>query len=267
MSVVSGSLRKLAIRRGGASGSWLDVAHVVSDSWNEQTDFAGTTTRNNNGFKSFIPISIEGSIDVTGIIFDDADIVGKIGHKELREVQRAFEKVEYRLQVVGATDVEYGTMYVRNVSDTAEVSGLYEYQASFQVTGQPVILGDDTAPTAPFLNPLLIDTQVTSISLSWSGATDDIGVTGYEVRKNQTGQPEQIIDVGNVLFWTDNGVAQGQTYSYNVRAYDAIGNVSPWSNKRLTTLPIPPDQEDVLNYILQENEELILTEDNSSLKA
>ena len=267
MSAISGGLRKLSIRRGGTSGSWIDVAHVVSDSKNSQTDFAETTTRNNKGFKSFVPVAIGGTIEVTGIIFDDEDIVGKIGWKELKEVQESFEKIEYRLQVLGDTDIEYGNMYIANIGDTADVEGLYEYSLSFQLTDKPEILGDDSAPTAPFLQPLLLDNVNANIRLLWDAATDDVAVVGYEVRKSESVLPDIIIDVGNVSGWIDLGAAQFVTYGYNVRAYDAVGNRGPWSNKRLGTLiPTGGIEEPILNYILQENDEYILTEGNSILE-
>lgn len=264
MSVISGSLRKLAIRRGGTSGSWEDVAHIISDSWNTQTDFAETTTRENNGFKSFIPTALSSTIEASGLIFQDSDLTGKIGYKTLKEVQEAFEKVEYRLQILNEDYTYYGNMYVANVGDAAEVSGLLEYSISFQLTDKPVLLGDNQAPTAPLLSVTDTDIITPSVSLSWTVSTDDVGVVGYEMRKADS-TTQTIFDLGNVNEWTDFGVMQLGSYSYNVRAYDAAGNYSEWSNKKFVVIRLPLGPGEQKYPILQEDGNLILTEDNVTI--
>lgn len=93
--------------------------------------------------------------------------------------------------------------------------------------------GDCTAPTAPHLT--LPGQTSNSVSLSWSGATDNVGVTGYDVARNGT-------KVGTVTgtTFTDPGLAPG-TYSYTVTAHDAAGNVSAASNAVSATLGCPGD--------------------------
>ncbi|GAA3290154.1 hypothetical protein GCM10020295_03800 [Streptomyces cinereospinus] len=62
--------------------------------------------------------------------------------------------------------------------------------------------------------------------LTWNAATDDVGVTGYDVYANG----ELLTSVaGNVTAYTDNRPAD-QTVSYRVRARDAAGNQSADSN-------------------------------------
>ncbi|MES5824553.1 glycoside hydrolase family 6 protein [Streptomyces sp. RG80] len=78
--------------------------------------------------------------------------------------------------------------------------------------------GDTTAPTG------LRATAKTasSVSLAWTAATDDVGVTGYDVYRNDTrvGSPA----AGTT--YTDTGLSAATAYSYTVRARDAAGNVS-----------------------------------------
>lgn len=96
-------------------------------------------------------------------------------------------------------------------------------------TSAPVV--DTTAPTAPTLSAS--GTASTSTNLSWSGATDNIGVTGYDVYRN------------GVLFgstttattYAATGLTAATAYTFNVRAKDAAGNVSVNSNTvSVTTL-------------------------------
>ncbi|MEV4537713.1 DUF4832 domain-containing protein [Asanoa sp. NPDC049518] len=94
--------------------------------------------------------------------------------------------------------------------------------------------GDCTAPSAPTLSsPARTDTSVT---LSWSGATDDVGVTGYEVFRGST-----LVGSPTGTSFTDTGLTASTAYSYTVRARDAAGNRSAASNAvAVTTDATPP---------------------------
>ena len=85
--------------------------------------------------------------------------------------------------------------------------------------------GDTAAPSAP---GGLAYTQPAAgqIRLTWNAATDNVGVTGYEVYANgalRTTVP------GGTLTWTDSQPADA-TVAYFVKARDASGNVSAASN-------------------------------------
>ena len=79
---------------------------------------------------------------------------------------------------------------------------------------------DVTAPSVP--GPLSASgITATSATITWPAATDNVGVTGYTVRRD-----------GNVVgnpagpSFTDTGLTEDTGYSYTVTARDAIGNVS-----------------------------------------
>ena len=83
--------------------------------------------------------------------------------------------------------------------------------------------GDCTPPTAPTLTST--GATANSVSLSWSGSTDNVGVAGYRVFRGST----QVATVTGTTY-TDTGLTAATQYSYLVEAYDAAGNVSPASN-------------------------------------
>ncbi len=100
---------------------------------------------------------------------------------------------------------------------------------------------DNTPPTAPTLTAS--GTTSTTTNLSWSGATDNVGVTSYDVYRGVT-------FIGNTASTTFNvtGLTASTSYSFTVRARDGSGNVSVASNTvNITTLPpdltapTPPD--------------------------
>jgi chitodextrinase len=101
---------------------------------------------------------------------------------------------------------------------------------------------DTTPPTAP---PGLTATATgyTTASLSWGASTDNVGVTSYTIRRNGTA----VATVpGTTTSYGDTGLTPGTTYTYQVTASDAAGNVSQPSNTASattvadTTAPTPP---------------------------
>lgn len=89
---------------------------------------------------------------------------------------------------------------------------------------------DTTAPTAPTLSAS--GTTATSTNLSWTGATDNVAVTGYDVFRGTT-----LIGSTASTTFAVTGLTAATTYTFNVRAKDAAGNVSANSNTvTVTTL-------------------------------
>lgn len=89
---------------------------------------------------------------------------------------------------------------------------------------------DTTAPTAPTL--AASGTTSTSTNLSWSGATDNVAVTGYDVY-----QGASLIGSTASTSYTVTNLSPSTTYTFSIRAKDAAGNVSSSSNSvNVTTL-------------------------------
>ncbi|WBV60907.1 M12 family metallo-peptidase [Chryseobacterium camelliae] len=89
---------------------------------------------------------------------------------------------------------------------------------------------DTVAPTAPVL--AASGTTSTSTNLSWSGATDNVAVTGYDVY-----QGASLIGSTASASYTVTSLTPSTTYNFTVKAKDAAGNVSVSSNTvNVTTL-------------------------------
>ena len=79
-------------------------------------------------------------------------------------------------------------------------------------------------------------TGVTSpgqVVLSWTGSTDNVGVTGYRIYRSGT-QVGSVL--GAITTFTHTGLTAGVS-SYTVRAIDAAGNLSDASNTVTVTVP------------------------------
>ena len=100
-------------------------------------------------------------------------------------------------------------------------------------------LPDTTPPTAPEGLAATASSSST-IDLSWSASTDDVGVIGYQVFRD--GEATAIGTTTGTTFG-DTGLAPDSTHSYAVVAVDAAGNRSALSNtvSAKTFSPPPPD--------------------------
>lgn len=96
---------------------------------------------------------------------------------------------------------------------------------------------DTEAPTAPANLAASAITQ-TSFTLSWTAATDNVSVTGYDVYQNGIK-----INLTNITGTTYNvtGLSPATTYGYYVKAKDAAGNQSANSS----TLNVTTGQPDI----------------------
>jgi len=106
------------------------------------------------------------------------------------------------------------------------------------VWGQEPGGGDAQAPTAP-TNLVVTGHTSTTISLAWSAATDNVGVTGYRILEGTT----QVGTSASPAF-TITGLAASSTHTYKVVAIDAAGNASSaTATVTATTDPPTPDTQ------------------------
>ena len=92
---------------------------------------------------------------------------------------------------------------------------------------------DTTLPTTPTgLTAAVAGSS--GANLSWSASTDNVGVTGYIVRRNGI----QVATPATTSF-ADTGLSAATTYTYTVAARDAAGNTSPNSASVNVTTPPP----------------------------
>ncbi|MFX3633569.1 MAG: carbohydrate binding domain-containing protein [Candidatus Pristimantibacillus sp.] len=90
---------------------------------------------------------------------------------------------------------------------------------------------DTTPPTAP-TGVSATAANGSTAQVSWTAATDNIGVTGYEIYRDG-------VKVGNspTTSYTDSSLSPSSTYSYTVKAVDGAGNLSAFSAAAAVTTP------------------------------
>jgi hypothetical protein len=91
--------------------------------------------------------------------------------------------------------------------------------------------------------------SVSKVQLNWSVSTDDNGVTGYDVYRND-------IKIGTTATnsYEDTGAIQGMSYTYTVQAFDAAGNRSTVSSGSWIQMEDEPasqgDWNEIRNYLV-----------------
>lgn len=99
----------------------------------------------------------------------------------------------------------------------------------------------DNPPTAPGA-PAASNVADTSLTLTWTPATDDKGVKNYDVYRGSA----RIATVTGTSY-ADSGLTKGTTYAYSVTARDTIDQTGPSSGSTTVTTTggvIPPDPGD-----------------------
>ena len=88
---------------------------------------------------------------------------------------------------------------------------------------------DGVAPSAPG-SLSATPSSATSVQLTWTAATDNVGVAGYRIYRDAT-----LVGTTSALTYLDSGLQAQTPYSYEVRAYDAAGNVGAAASASTTT--------------------------------
>lgn len=124
-----------------------------------------------------------------------------------------------------------GSYTLSSGSTTIKTGGSF---SSSESTSFCISSGADTqAPTAPTSLAASNVTQ-TTLTLTWTASTDNVGVTGYNVFQGST-------NIGTVTGTSANitGLSSGTSYSFHVTAVDAAANESASSNTVNVTTQSP----------------------------
>jgi hypothetical protein len=128
--------------------------------------------------------------------------------------------------ITGANSTSYTTP-ATIVSDNGSTFDVLVSNSAGSVTSSSATLtvnGDTTPPSVPTNLSATVVTS-SSVSLTWTASTDNVGVAGYHVFRNGA----QVVTTTGVSY-TDIGLTASTAYTYTVNAFDASGNVSALSN-------------------------------------
>ena len=136
--------------------------------------------------------------------------------------------------------VKVGTTPVLSITNSPLTPGkfytytvkAYDAAGNYSSLSDPMTISttnDTQAPTAP-ANVTAVSKTETTVSLSWSAATDNVGVGGYYVYRDGT----KIATIPG-LTYTSTSLSPNKTYTYTVKAYDGALNTSNASDPLAVT--------------------------------
>ncbi len=103
----------------------------------------------------------------------------------------------------------------------ASNTGAYQDPSGCKLNGNPCDgSGDTVAPSTP-TNLSVVGTTSNSVSLTWTGSTDNLGVAGYNVYQGATK-----VATSPVAGATVTGLTASTSYTFSVQAFDGAGNTS-----------------------------------------
>ncbi|MDO6809278.1 ThuA domain-containing protein [Zobellia galactanivorans] len=173
--------------------------------------------------------------------WDEAsDSVGVSGYKLYMNGEFFATVTQTRYRVLNLTP---GTEYAFSVSAFDVAENESQQSGLLKVTTEAEVYVDDVPPSTPG-DLRAEDITEGSVALSWSTATDNIGITEYIIY-----QDGQKIQTATATGTSINGLAPATLYGFTVSAVDAAQNESRQSEAiRVTTLPIPETTDRVLVF-------------------
>ena len=159
-----------------------------------------------------------------------SDNFGVIGYEILSDGSLAGFTATTQYAVSG---LACGTMHTLGVQ-ALDAAGNRSPAASVLMATSPC--PDSAAPSTPG-QLVVTSSNETSVTLSWTASSDNVGVVGYQVYRDAAA-------VGSTATggYTVSGLARGKSYLIEVDAYDAAGNRSGKSGRVVTTkaCALPP---------------------------
>lgn len=183
----------------------------------------------------------------TGSLWVKADTVGQKITLFLRELNAAGAGVNKAPYNVGVTVTATSTNWF-NITENYPAVATGD-AISFIVYGSNMPAGSgfdsdligltsptgnaDTIPPSVPTNVTAVPISQSQVSLSWTAATDNVGVVSYIILRNGT-------KVGNTAAtsFSDVGLSAGTAYGYSVIAMDAANNSGPAATVTATTPPV-----------------------------
>lgn len=138
------------------------------------------------------------------------DNVGVVGYRVVRDDGATFDT---KTPDYHDTTLKPLTTYRYSVS---------AYDANLNPSQPTTLLVDREPPSAPSGARYSEDTG-TTLLIQWTASTDDVGVTGYHIYRDDL--PEAIGETDLTTF-TASGLTPATTYTFHLEAFDAAGNQS-----------------------------------------
>lgn len=136
MELIKGSASLFYIVRNGIE---IPVGCLTSNPIDESAEMMETTTRDNEGWRTSVPMMQSYSIALDGFMTMDDPNSGKniISYRELRKIKRNREQIVWKIKTLNGWYVDSGKAYIESISFTDPVDDFIGFSASLVGYGIP----------------------------------------------------------------------------------------------------------------------------------
>lgn len=144
-------------------GEYLPIGCLTSDGFSEEVDMLDTTTRENNGWETSVPVIQRFSVEFSGLCINTAFAGGDFGmvsYDRLVTIKRSRELQEWKLTTLDGQFVQIFKGHITNISDSASAGELITFDGSITGWGEPEFKSE--------FKPTFDSNRVTFDSTIWS---------------------------------------------------------------------------------------------------
>lgn len=115
---------------------FVPISCEVSNSMEESSEMLSTTTRDNSGWETSIPIMQNYTININAEVIFESDI-NTLSYFNLRKIKRDRTRIEWRRDTIDGAYRDSGFGYIESISDANEAEGYASFSLVIIGYGKP----------------------------------------------------------------------------------------------------------------------------------
>jgi len=138
MNFINGEDRILYVKIGG---NYLPIGCLTSNGFDESSEMMDTSTRDNKGWKTSVPIIQDYSIPFSGIQVNSTLVDGNFNvasYDKLKGLKRNRIRFEWKIQGTKYPVVDYGEGYISGLSEANDVGSFMSFSGTITGFGIPL---------------------------------------------------------------------------------------------------------------------------------
>ena len=139
MDFINGEDRILFIKIGA---NYLPIGCLTGNTFDETTEFLDTTTRDNKGWATSVPLTQSYTISGSGLQVNSTMVGGNFNvasYDRLKTIKRERIRIEWKLQGKLYPIVDYGFGYISEIGSVENVGEFMSFSLSITGFGKPLI--------------------------------------------------------------------------------------------------------------------------------
>jgi len=116
---------------------WVPISCEISSPMSEDVETIGTTTRDNMGWRTYLPTVQGYSLSVSALMVKE-NTPDMLSYWRLKEIKRSKELVSWKRETMNGYYIDSGNAYITSLSDTNEVGEFVGFEMTLLGNGRPI---------------------------------------------------------------------------------------------------------------------------------